>query len=205
MGTGRFNDTPEILTFGKYKGQPVDVLQSDPDYCEWLINQKWLPERFPHICTLIINNFLSEFANRPDTAFSRNSNRPILCILDEFPRLTFPYDTIDSFLSTLRSKSVVIMPVCQSVAQLVKKYGDDGAQSLLGNCTYQVCCKANDEITRNHFVNTIGMKKTLKESFGSMETEEPVYPPSKYGNLTDTAIVYLDGQHSELTKIKSYQ
>ena len=119
--------------------------------------------------TLIINNFLSEFANRPDTAFSRNSNRPILCILDEFPRLTFPYDTIDSFLSTLRSKSVVIMPVCQSVAQLVKKYGDDGAQSLLGNCTYQVCCKANDEITRNHFVNTIGMKKTLKESFRKLQ------------------------------------
>ena len=154
---------------------------------------------------MIINSFLGDFANRPDTAYNRHTNRPILCILDEFPRLTFPYETIDSFLSTLRSKSVVIMPVCKSVAQLVKKHGDDGAQALLGNCTYQVCCKANDQITRNHFVETIGTKRTLKESFESTETEEPVYPPSKYGNLTDTAIVYLNGKHTELTKIKSYQ
>lgn len=155
--------------------------------------------------TMIINSFLSDFANRPDTAYNRHTNRPILCILDEFPRLTFPYETIDSFLSTLRSKSVVMMPVCQSVAQLVKKHGDDGAQALLGNCTYQVCCKANDQITRNHFIDTIGTKRTLKEAFESTETEEPVYPPSKYGNLTDTAIVYLDGKHAELRKIKSYQ
>lgn len=154
--------------------------------------------------TMIINNFLSDFANRPDTAYNRHANRPILCILDEFPRLTFPYETIDSFLSTLRSKSVVMMLVCQSVAQLVKKYSEDGAQALLGNCTYQVCCKANDQITRNHFVETIGTKRTLKETFESSESEEPVYPPSKYGNLTGTAIVFLDGKHAELTKIKSY-
>ena len=155
--------------------------------------------------TLIINSFMMDFANRHDTAFNRNANKPILCILDEFPRLTFPYSTIDSFLSTLRSKSVIIMMISQSCAQLVKKYGEDGAQSLLGNCTYQVCCKANDEITRNHFIQMIGNKKTLKESLGSMETEEPVYPPSKYGNLTDTAIVYLDGKHAELKKIISYE
>lgn len=155
--------------------------------------------------TMIINSFLSDFANRPDTAFHRNLNRPILCILDEFPRLTFPYDTIDSFLSTLRSKSVVMMPVCQSVAQLFKKYGDDGAQALLGNCTYQVCCRANDEITRTHFIQIIGTKKTLKESTGSIEADKPVYPPYKYGNLNDTAIVYLNGKHAELTKIKGYQ
>ncbi len=168
------------------------------------INQNNLSVYAP-LFTMIINSFLSDFANRADTAFHRNLNRPILCILDEFPRLTFPYDTIDSFLSTLRSKSVVMMPVCQSIAQLVKKYGEDGAQSLLGNCTYQVCCKANDEITRTHFIQTIGNKKTLKESIGSIEADKPVYPPSKYGNLTDTAIVYLDGKHAELIKIKSYQ
>lgn len=197
------NPTLDVLLSGK--GKCISAKNLYDGYDIYLqISQSNLSVYAP-LFTLIINSFFISFSNRPDTAFNQHTNRPILCILDEYPRLTFSYETIDSFLSTLRSKSVVMMLVCQSAAQLVKKYGDDGAQALLGNCTYQVCCKANDEITRNHFVQTIGTKRTLKESFESTETEEPVYPPSKYGNLTDTAIVYLDGKHAELRKIKCYQ
>lgn len=47
----------EIVPFGKYKGQPVDVLRSDPSYCEWLQAQDWVQSRFPELRTLIINNF----------------------------------------------------------------------------------------------------------------------------------------------------
>lgn len=46
-----------IIAFGKYKGQPVEVLQTDPSYCEWLQGQNWFVERYPQINTLIINNF----------------------------------------------------------------------------------------------------------------------------------------------------
>ena len=49
--------TTELITFGKYRGQPVDVLQQDPMYCEWLMGQAWLKSRFPDLRTLIINNF----------------------------------------------------------------------------------------------------------------------------------------------------
>lgn len=93
MGTGRFNDTPEILTFGKYKGQPVDVLQSDPDYCEWLINQKWLPERFPHICTLIINNF----AKAEDTPVHNS-------LQARFVEPEFPKSFCDALFKDIREK-----------------------------------------------------------------------------------------------------
>lgn len=47
----------EIIPFGKYKGQPLEVLQQDKGYCDWLMAQDWLQSRFPELRTLIINNF----------------------------------------------------------------------------------------------------------------------------------------------------
>lgn len=51
--------TKEIVTipFGKYKGQPVEQLQMDQNYREWLLQQPWLAERYANIKTIIINNF----------------------------------------------------------------------------------------------------------------------------------------------------
>ena len=51
------NQQPEIISFGKYKGMPVEFLKSDPNYCEWLLSQKWFIDRYPQINTLILNNF----------------------------------------------------------------------------------------------------------------------------------------------------
>jgi hypothetical protein len=46
-----------IVPFGKYKGQPLEALQQDQAYCEWLVGQDWFRTRFTAIHTLIINNF----------------------------------------------------------------------------------------------------------------------------------------------------
>lgn len=47
----------EIIPFGKYKGQPVEVLAQDKQYLDWLMNQDWFNTRYATIKTLIINNF----------------------------------------------------------------------------------------------------------------------------------------------------
>jgi hypothetical protein len=47
----------DIVPFGKYKNQPVEVLAQDKEYCEWLSGQGWVAQRYPGIHTLIINNF----------------------------------------------------------------------------------------------------------------------------------------------------
>jgi hypothetical protein len=47
---------PEVIPFGKYKGQPVEVLDSDPQYRNWLSEQAWVRERFPNLHTVIINH-----------------------------------------------------------------------------------------------------------------------------------------------------
>lgn len=46
---------PEIVPFGKYKGQPVEVLTADTDYCEWLTGQPWFRERFRDVYNVVIN------------------------------------------------------------------------------------------------------------------------------------------------------
>ena len=47
----------DVVPFGKYKGQPVEVLAADRDYCDWLLAQGWFVERYPQVHTLVINNF----------------------------------------------------------------------------------------------------------------------------------------------------
>ncbi len=47
----------ELIPFGKYKGQPVQVLRSDRGYTEWLLQQDWFVQRFPNLRTIIVNNF----------------------------------------------------------------------------------------------------------------------------------------------------
>jgi hypothetical protein len=58
-------DHPQIVPFGKYKGQPVEVLQQDTAYCEWLGQQDWFRARYTAIHTLIINHFAAD-AETPD-------------------------------------------------------------------------------------------------------------------------------------------
>lgn len=47
----------DLIPFGKYKGQPLEVIASDRGYCDWLLAQAWFVERYPQIHTLVINNF----------------------------------------------------------------------------------------------------------------------------------------------------
>jgi hypothetical protein len=59
------HNAPNIVPFGKYKGQPVEVLAQDRPYLEWLSAQDWFRERYAGIYTLIINNF-TEATETPD-------------------------------------------------------------------------------------------------------------------------------------------
>lgn len=54
-----------IVPFGKYKGQPVEVLAQDDSYLKWLSAQDWFRQRYANIYTQIINNF-TEPTETPD-------------------------------------------------------------------------------------------------------------------------------------------
>jgi hypothetical protein len=46
-----------LVPFGKYKGQPIEVLAQDASYCDWLTSQNWFREKFKSFYQIIINNF----------------------------------------------------------------------------------------------------------------------------------------------------
>jgi hypothetical protein len=46
-----------IIPFGKYKGQPIEVLAQDPSYCEWFLAQDNIKKMYPAFCQIVINNF----------------------------------------------------------------------------------------------------------------------------------------------------
>jgi hypothetical protein len=45
----------EVVPFGKYKGQPVEVLLADQGYRDWLMAQDWFRNRFGAIYQTVIN------------------------------------------------------------------------------------------------------------------------------------------------------
>lgn len=49
--------TNDVVPFGKYKGKPIEVLAQDYEYCDWLMQQEWVRERYGNVYTLIVNNF----------------------------------------------------------------------------------------------------------------------------------------------------
>lgn len=55
----------KLIPFGKYKGQPVEQLQNDPEYAKWLLAQPWFASRYSGIHTLIVNNF-KDAADSPE-------------------------------------------------------------------------------------------------------------------------------------------
>ena len=57
--------TSTIVPIGKYKGQPIEVLQGDPGYAEWLLAQPWFRERYASVFQVIVNNF-GEPAETPE-------------------------------------------------------------------------------------------------------------------------------------------
>lgn len=210
------NDVLDVLLDGN--GPCISAEAMEQGYDVYLqVDQKNLKTYAP-LFTMILNSFMQDFTNRPDTSTPEGrENRPFLCLLDEFPRLTFSYDMIDSFLSTLRSKSVQCMLIGQSCSQLSRKYPNDGWRAILGNCNYQMILKSSDEITQKHFSNLFGTRKALKisnsiEELGltkstrtAHETREPVFQPEDFGDMGMDIYIYYDGKRIEGKKIISYE
>ncbi len=46
-----------LIPFGKYKGQPMEVMKMDTQYCDWIAQQDWFRERYGNLYQVIINNF----------------------------------------------------------------------------------------------------------------------------------------------------
>lgn len=175
-------------------------------------------DAYAPLFTLIIQSFSTDFTKRKDSS-SGVKNRPILMLLDEFPQLTFSYKLINSNLSTLRSKSVILMIIQQNLSQLEYRYQNTGARSIIGNCNYQLILGSNDINSSKVFSDTFGTKKVLKISNSetmsqnnstgrsTQETTEKVFLPEHFGDLPsqNKMVIYFKGKYCEATKLNCYK
>lgn len=79
-----------IMPFGKYKNQPISVLASDPQYCDWLASQDWFRSKHNDFYTIIINNF-----QKPEDTPEHNKLQAKFtdsCFVAKFVRCVFGVD-----------------------------------------------------------------------------------------------------------------
>lgn len=160
------------------------------------------------VTTIIVQNFMTAFMKRPDMS-SYDGLRRILFLLDEFPQLHFDFDTLTAGLSTLRSKGVSLFLAQQSIAQISKRYGDDGCREIIDTCAYISVMSAQDPKSRVFFQELIGTRKALRiqnsvnpreMSRSVQEVREPVFQPEDFGNLEDDVIIYANGKYIRAQK-----
>ena len=129
------NITPDDLEFG------TDIFIRIPEH---------LLRQWKNLLTLIVSQFLRHFEQRPNM-----TARPILFLLDEFPRLGKIAEITDG-LATLRSKKITICPIIQSLAQLDLIYGTEARRVIADNCGYKAVLSATDADSQEYFSRLVG-------------------------------------------------
>lgn len=177
------------------------------------------------ITTVLVQQFMTAFMRRPDagslSAREKAAIRPIIFLLDEFPQLNFDFKTLSAALSTLRSKSCSVFMAQQSIAQLTKRYGDEGCREIIDTCAYISVMSAQDPQSREFFSKLIGTKKVLRlgnsetggnafspigtTSRNTTETRDLIFQPEDFGNLDDHVVIIANGKYIKADKCKCYE
>lgn len=101
-----------LIPFGKYRGQPIEILASDKEYTDWLMQQGWIREKHPHMYQVIINNF-AEPCDTPE------HNRIQAKFMDEGFRTRFAKSASND---VLRLCSVQLSDVIETMNYMMKAY-----------------------------------------------------------------------------------
>lgn len=104
---------------------------------------------------------------------------PVNFILDEFVNLG-KFTNYEEFLATCRGYGIGVTTVIQSLTQLQDRYNKEKAESILGNCSVQICMSATNNTTAKYFSDLLG-KATVKVE---TENKSSSKNPSQDGSST---------------------
>lgn len=179
------------------KNISIDDLENGKDI--FLRFQEDKLEQWKQVINLIVSQFLRGFERRLD-----NNDKPILFLLDEFPRLG-KIEGITNGLSTLRSKKIHILLIIQSLAQLDDIYSKEKRKIIADNCRYKAVLNAFDSDTQDYFsrlVGTYDMDKFsssqnygiegVSRGSGTSKTieERKIIKPEEFAYLSDTLVLF---------------
>jgi len=121
-------------------------------------------EQWGAAINLMYSQLIHYLERRPEKYSAEGAdNVQTLLLMDEFARFG-RLETITSAMATLRSKSVNICLIVQSIAQLDQIYGACGRRIILDNCQYQAILRANDPETQQILCERIGTRLDIRHS-----------------------------------------
>ena len=180
----RKNIAPDDLEYGN------DIYIQIPEH---------LLRQWKNLLTLMVNQFLTHFEQREEA-----NARPILFLLDEFPRLGKVSAMLDG-LATLRSKKISICLIIQSLAQLDTIYGQNERKVISDTCAYKAILGATDADTQEYFSRLVGTYDKQVTSHGenreaftglpkgtstnTHEQETRIIKPHEFGMLRDIVLL----------------
>lgn len=203
------------------KGECITPQDLESGYDLYFCIEENLIDQWRPLMTLICNQFFKFFETRTLNSDGSSTGKPLLFLLDEFPRLG-RIESVMGALSTLAGRDVHLMPIIQSKSQLNAIYGKDNANIITDNCSYKAILKATEPETQKWCAELVGKydKEKLSSNYnadmigmgkgtGQGRTTEQRYiiEPSDFGYLAENGklVVLAPSGYKMLEKIKWWE
>ena len=193
------------------RDNPIDAERFASSKCAIFVV---IPEEDPtknFIASLMIQNLSRELFSVADENRGRLKNRVVI-YADEFGTMP-PFDVLSLF-SAGRSRGLTLVPIIQSLAQLEKNYGKEGAEIVCDNCQDTIFGGfAPQSKTAEALSSALGSRTVLsgsvsqgKESSQSLQMiERPLMTPDELKSVPKGVFVVMKtGAHPMRTRLRLF-
>ena len=193
------------------RDNPIDAERFASSKCAIFVV---IPEEDPtknFIASLMIQNLSRELFSVADETGGRLKNRVVI-YADEFGTMP-PFDVLSLF-SAGRSRGLTLVPIIQSLAQLEKNYGKEGAEIVCDNCQDTIFGGfAPQSKTAEALSSALGSRTVLsgsvsqgKESSQSLQMiERPLMTPDELKSVPKGEFVVMKtGAHPMRTRLRLF-
>ena len=193
------------------RDNPIDAERFASSKCAIFVV---IPEEDPtknFIASLMIQNLSRELFSVADENRGRLKNRVVI-YADEFGSMP-PFDVLSLF-SAGRSRGLTLVPIIQSLAQLEKNYGKEGAEIVCDNCQDTIFGGfAPQSKTAEALSSALGSRTVLsgsvsqgKESSQSLQMiERPLMTPDELKSVPKGEFVVMKtGAHPMRTRLRLF-
>ena len=193
------------------RDNPIDAERFASSKCAIFVV---IPEEDPtknFIASLMIQNLSRELFSVADEIRGRLKNRVVI-YADEFGTMP-PFDVLSLF-SAGRSRGLTLVPIIQSLAQLEKNYGKEGAEIVCDNCQDTIFGGfAPQSKTAEALSSALGSRTVLsgsvsqgKESSQSLQMiERPLMTPDELKSVPKGEFVVMKtGAHPMRTRLRLF-
>ncbi|MFR3450661.1 MAG: type IV secretory system conjugative DNA transfer family protein [Collinsella sp.] len=103
------------------------------------------------LTNLFLTQALISLGREADAMPSGSLPVPVRMFLDDFGNFHIP--NFEQAISVVRSKNIWCTMLCQTTSQLAARYGEEGANTIIGNCDTQLVLAFQDTTSARYFTD----------------------------------------------------